>query len=222
MRVLLIEDDDDLAEAVLDGLRRQHLALDRARGYHEAIELTLTTAYDIVCLDLGLPDGDGLGLCEVLRSGQVRRPGRIIVLTARDGVRDRIAGLDAGADDYLVKPFSVLELAARLRALARRQDHRPGGLDVGDLRVELAAGLAYRGSRELGLTGREFAVLRHLALRRGEVVSAEELLEHCWDANADPFTGSVRVILSRLRFKLGDPPPIVTVRGMGYRLGEAS
>lgn len=218
MRVLLIEDDDDLAEAVLQGLRREHLAVDRAGGFGEAVDLTLATAYDIVCLDLGLPDGDGLELCRVLRRGQVRRPGRIIVLTARDGVRDRVAGLDAGADDYLVKPFSLLELSARLRALSRRRDQDPGSLEVGDVRVDLGAGLAYRGNRHLGLTGRESTVLRYLALRRGEVVSAEDLLEHCWDAHADPFTGSVRVILSRLRHKLGAPAPIVTVRGVGYRL----
>jgi DNA-binding response OmpR family regulator len=218
MRVLLIEDDDELAEAVADGLRREHLAVDRAGTCREAVDRLVAATYDVACLDLGLPDGDGLELCALIDAGSVPRPGRLLVLTARDGVADRIAGLDAGADDYLVKPFSIAELAARIRAVTRRREHRASSITVADLHVDLARHRATRAGRDLVLTSREFGVLRHLAVHRDRIVSAEDLLEHCWDANADPFTGSVRVILSRLRSKLGDPPLITTVRGSGYRL----
>ena len=140
------------------------------------------------------------------------------MLTARDAVDDRVAGLDAGADDYLVKPFSFQELAARLRALSRRSDVREAILHVGDLRLDSATHRAWRAGSELELTPREFSMLRYLMHHPGRTVSAEELLEHVWDAHADPFTASVRVILSRLRRKLGDPGPITTVTGVGYRL----
>ncbi len=220
MRILLVEDDDDLAEVVLLGLRREHLAVDHSIGVAEAEDRMRETAYDILCLDLGLPDGDGLELCRrVLNAdSDLLRPGRVLMLTARDAVNDRVAGLDAGADDYLVKPFKMAELAARLRALARRRDQTGPALEVADLVVDPGAHTARRGDRALTLTGREFAVLRYLCMHEGQVVSAEDLLEHCWDANADPFSGSVRVILSRLRSKLGEPPLIHTVKGVGYRL----
>lgn len=143
------------------------------------------------------------------------------MLTARDAVADRVAGLDAGADDYLVKPFRMAELSARIRALARRDDQPAGPLIVGDVAVDVAAHTASRSGQALDLTGREFAVLRYFAMHAGEAVSTEDLLEHCWDANANEFTSSVRVILSRLRKKLGEPQMIETIKGVGYRLGEA-
>ncbi len=225
MRVLLVEDDPDLSEVVLLGLRQEHLAVDHAASFTQAIDFLLTTAYDIVCLDLGLPDGDGLDLCRRLQSAEspdeiLERPGRVLILTARDAVADRVAGLDAGADDYLIKPFSMAELAARIRALSRRDGTQAGLVVIGDLEVDVATHRAARRGRPLHLTGREFAVLRYFCLHPGLVVSAEELLEHCWDAHADSFTGSVRVILSRLRGKLGEPPLIHTLKGVGYRLGE--
>ena len=221
MRVLLVEDDADLAEVVLIGLRQEHLAVDHAPTYAAAVDHTIATAYDIVCLDLGLPDGDGVELCERLVLGaDLQRPGRVLMLTARDSVTDRVIGLDAGADDYLIKPFTIVELAARIRALGRRADHAGGPIVVGELEVDVVAHRASRAGRDLELTGREFAVLRWFATHAGEVVSSEDLLEHCWDANADAFTSSVRVILSRLRRKLGDPPLIETIKGVGYRLGE--
>ena len=139
-------------------------------------------------------------------------------MTARDAVGDRVAGLDAGADDYLVKPFAFSELTARLRALARRADAGGAVLRVGDLTLDAAAHRAWRAGVELELTAREFSLLRYFMHHPGEVLSAEALLEHVWDANADPFTSSVRVILSRLRRKLGDPALIVTVTGAGHRL----
>ncbi|MDH3683586.1 MAG: response regulator transcription factor, partial [Acidimicrobiia bacterium] len=209
MRVLLVEDDDDLAEVVAIGLRQEQLAVDRAAGVGEAVDLLRVVSYDILCLDVGLPDGDGLELCQRLQTdNDLLRPHRLLMLTARDAVTDRVAGLDAGADDYLVKPFKVAELAARIRALARRHDQAGAPLLIGDLTVDLATHRVERSGVEVTLTGREFAVLRYFCFHRHELVSAEDLLEHCWDANADSFTGSVRVILSRLRKKLGDPPLI--------------
>ena len=224
MRVLLVEDDADLAEVVLLGFRQEHLAADHAASVAEAIDFLVVTAYDVVCLDLGLPDGDGLDLCRQLRSDDsgagLMRPERVLILTARDAVDDRVAGLDSGADDYLVKPFSMAELAARIRALSRRGERSAGPIVIGDLEVDLASHTAVRGGQPLDLTGREFAVLRYLCLNSGTVVSTEDLLEHCWDAHADSFTGSVRVILSRLRRKLGEPPLIHTIKGVGYRFGS--
>lgn len=224
MRMLLVEDDADLAEVLLIGLRQEHLAVDHATTVAGAEAFLLGTTYDVVCLDLGLPDGDGLALCRRLRSREsttdiLTRPRRILILTARDAVTDRVAGLDAGADDYLVKPFGMAELAARIRALARRDDQPAGPIVIGDVAVDLAAHTATRRGDALELTGREFAVLRYFAMHADEMVSAEDLLEHCWDANANVFTGSVRVILSRLRKKLGEPQPIQTIKGVGYRFG---
>jgi DNA-binding response OmpR family regulator len=222
MRVLLVEDDADLAEVVLLGLRQQHLAVDHAPTYAAAVDHTTTTAYDIVCLDLGLPDGEGVELCgRLVAADAVQRPGRVLMLTARDSVTDRVIGLDAGADDYLVKPFTIAALAARIRALGRRSDQAGGPIVTGDLVVDVVAHRATRAGRDLDLTGREFAVLRWFVTHRGEVVSTESLLEHCWDANTDAFTQSARVILSRLRRKLGDPPLIETLKGVGYRFGGA-
>ena len=222
MRVLLVEDDADLAEVVLIGLRQEHFAVDHAATLADAEQHLTVTTYDVVCLDLGLPDGEGLDLCHRLRSAHpdefLNRPRRILVLTARDAVTDRVAGLDAGADDYLVKPFRMAELNARIRALGRRDDQPAGPLVVGDVTVDMTAHVATRGDEALDLTSREFAVLRYLATHAGQAVSAEDLLEHCWDANANEFTSSVRVIMSRLRKKLGEPQPIETIKTVGYRL----
>jgi DNA-binding response OmpR family regulator len=219
VRILLVEDDPDLAEVVALGLRNEAYAVDVAGTCAGADDLLRTTDFDVACIDLGLPDGDGLDLVRRLDDDEaLRRPRRTLVLTARDGVEDRVAGLDAGADDYLVKPFAFAELLARLRALGRRTDEPGGLLEVGDLTVDQAAGRAWRSGDELRLTTRELSLLRYFMHHPGEVLSAEVLLEHVWDASADPFTSSVRVILSRLRKKLGDPPPITTVVGAGYRL----
>jgi DNA-binding response OmpR family regulator len=222
MRILLVEDDPDLAEVVALGLRNESYAVDVASTCAAAEALLRTTDFDVACVDLGLPDGDGLDLVRRLgQPGDLRRPRRSIVLTARDAVEHRVAGLDAGADDYLVKPFELAELVARLRALARRADAGGSTLAVGDLRLDLATHRVWRAEREVRLTAREFSLLRYLMHHPGRVVSAEEILEHVWDAHADPFTTSVRVILSRVRRKLGDPSPITTVAAVGYRLEDA-
>jgi DNA-binding response OmpR family regulator len=219
MRILLVEDDPDLAEVVALGLRNESYAVDVAGTSGGAEEHLRTTAYDVACLDLGLPDGDGLDLVRRLgHDPDLHRPRRLLVLTARDAVADRVAGLDAGADDYLVKPFHFTELTARLRALARRADERGTVLRVGDLLLDLAAHRAWRAGVPLALTAREYSLLRYFMHHPGEVLSAEDLLEHVWDAHANPFTASVRVILSRLRRKLGEPALIVTVPNVGYQL----
>jgi two-component system copper resistance phosphate regulon response regulator CusR len=219
MRILLVEDDRDLAEVVALGLRNESYAVDVAGTHADAEEHLRTTAYDVCCLDLGLPDGDGLDLVRRIGSdSDLHRPRRLLVLTARDAVADRVAGLDAGADDYLVKPFHFTELTARLRALSRRAGAHGTTVRVGDLLLDLAAHRAWRAGAPLDLTAREYSLLRFFMHHPGEVLSAEVLLEHVWDANANPFTASVRVILSRLRKKLGDPPVILTVPYVGYQL----
>ena len=215
----MVEDDAALVEALLLGLRNERYAVDTAVSSEEAVELLRDVEYDAAYLDLGLPDGDGLDLLRRLHAdADLRRPRRIIVVTGRDAVGDRVAGLDAGADDYLTKPFDFAELLARLRALGRRASTGSTIHRVGDVAVDLATLQAWRDGRELPLTPREFSLLRYFVHHAGRVVSSEELLEHVWDVNADPFSGSVRVILSRLRRKLGAPDPITTVIGAGYRL----
>ena len=218
MRILLVEDDASLGDAVATGLRLEELAVDWARTLAQAEEHLVATDYDVVCLDLGLPDGDGLDLCRRMQEGELRTPNRLLMLTARDGVADRVGGLDAGADDYLVKPFSLAELAARIRALLRRDGQRGSAVEAGDLRVDVAAHRVTRDGEAIVLTGWEFAVLHYLAAHEGEAVSAERLLAHCWDSNADDLTNSVKVIVSRVRAKLGEPGLITTERGVGYRL----
>ena len=218
MRVLLIEDDASLGDAVVTGLRLEDLAVDWATTVADAEDHLLVTPYDVVCLDLGLPDGDGLDLCRRMQRGDLPKPQRLLMLTARDDIADRVAGLDAGADDYLVKPFKLAELAARIRALLRRSGQIGSVIEVLDLQIDVAGRSVTRSGRPVELTSREFSVLHYLASHAGEVVSAERLLDHCWDANADELTGSVKVILSRVRTKLGEPAVISTVRGAGYRL----
>jgi DNA-binding response OmpR family regulator len=219
VRVLVVEDDPCLGPLIVRGLQRHHHAVDLAPTLRAATDAVMATAYDVVCLDLGLPDGDGIDFCRRLRtSDELQRPRRVLALTARDAVASRIEGLDAGADDYLTKPFDFDELVARLRALDRRRDEPGATLMVGDLWIDLVSHRVGRSERDVHLTSREFAVLLYLAKRPGAVVSAETLIEHCWDANADPFSASLRVILSRLRRKLGDPPLVRTVAGAGYRL----
>ena len=220
MRILLVEDDDELAEVLALGLRAEAYAVDRVATLADAVDACRTWAYDAACVDLGLPDGDGLALVARPSSAEHHRPGRIIVVSARDAVEQRVAGLDAGADDYLVKPFAFSELTARLRAVSRRADQHDAVLRHGDLEADPATLRVTRAGRPVELTPREFAILRYLLANAGEVVSAERLLEHVWDANVDPFTSSVRVLMSRLRRKLGEPPVIETVVGAGYRLGR--
>ena len=228
MRLLIVEDELDLATALATGLRREGYAVDTASTAADARERLLETPYDVVCLDLGLPDGDGRDVCRELRGGQLQladttQP-RVLMLTARDALDDRVGGLDDGADDYLVKPFSFAELAARVRALARRPSVNGGAtIRLGTLDLDAARHEAHRNGDRLDLTPKEFALLRYLMLHPSEVVTPERLLEHVWDDRADPFTNTVRVTVSNLRRKLaeaGPGQPIETVVGVGYRLTE--
>jgi DNA-binding response OmpR family regulator len=225
MRLLVVEDEEDLAEGLRVGLARTGYAVDVALDAAEAYDRLTVNEYDLMLLDVNLPDGDGFALCRSLRNGEVDTPGdgdlRVLMLTARGTLEDRVRGLDEGADDYLVKPFALAELLARVRALLRRDTAGTSVvLAVGPLRVDVARHRATLGDELLALTPKEFGVLEYLITRPGRVVSSEELLEHVWDANADPFTQTVRVTVGTLRRKLGEGW-IETVVGRGYRLREA-
>src|ERR671936_113805 len=220
MRLLLVEDDAKLVTALEKVLSREGYAVDTAGTGDEALSLARERDYDAVVLDVMLPGMDGFSVCDAMRSE--RRWAPVLMLTARDQVADRIRGLDAGADDYLVKPFDFGELLARLRALIRRgPSERAPVLEVGDLRVDPAARSVTRGGREIELTVREFALLRFLAQRAGEVVSREQLLEHVWDTAEDGSTNVVDVYIGYLRNKIERPfrsKIIRTVRGIGFML----
>jgi DNA-binding response OmpR family regulator len=235
MRLLVVEDEEDLAEGLRVGLARTGYAVDVAPDADTAYERLTVNEYDLMLLDLNLPDGDGFTLCRSLRSGELVTPGpgdvRVLMLTARGGVEDRVRGLDEGADDYLVKPFALAELQARIRALLRRDTAgKTSVLQVGALVLDAARHAVTLGGAPLALTPKEFGVLEYLMTRPGYVVPAEELLEHVWDANADPFTQTVRVTVGTLRRKLGaftDASSrgdgwIETVVGRGYRLRTPS
>ena len=224
MRLLVVEDEPDLANAIARGLRRDGHAVDVALTAVDADMKLRTAGYDLVCLDWSLPDGSGITLCRELVSGELptlegERP-RILMLTARDGIEDRVTGLDSGADDYLVKPFAFAELSARVRALLRRDEGVDPVLEVGPLRLDPARFEARREGMVLELTAKEFSLLHYFMAHAGQVLSQEHLLEHVWDEMADPLTNVVRVTVSNLRKKLGDPPLIDTVPGRGYRLGQ--
>ena len=227
MRILVVEDEQDLASAIADSLRRDGYAIDIAPTASSAMSLTSVNSYDVVCLDLNLPDGDGLDVCrQVLadpaRSYDLAPAPKILMLTARGGVDDRIRGLDEGADDYLVKPFSLGELSARIRALLRR-DTATGSSVISYVGIEMDTArheVTVHGEA-VALTVKEYALLRWFLLHPEEVHSAERLLEHVWDEHADPFTNTVRMTLSNLRRKLSPAAAarhIVTLPGRGYML----
>ncbi|MGZ4389651.1 MAG: response regulator transcription factor [Gaiellaceae bacterium] len=225
MRLLVVEDEQDLAEAIALGLRREGYAVDVAFDGEEALVKAAVYPYDLVCLDLNLPRVDGREVCRRLRSTErydEEPMPRVLMLTARDALADRVAGLDDGADDYLVKPFDFAELTARVRALLRRDAARSGAvLEVGDVSLDTARLEAHRAGRDLDLTAKEFQLLRYFMSRPGEVISEGDLLTHVWDENANPYTKTVRVTIATLRRKLALPneeQPIETVIGAGYRL----
>jgi DNA-binding response OmpR family regulator len=217
MRVLVIEDDEELAQSIGVGLRRAQMSTDIALDGTAGLERALANDYDVILLDRDLPGMHGDDICAELSSGGCRS--RVIMLTAAASNEDLVDGLGLGADDYLAKPFDFSVLVARIGALARRsQPAHPPTLGAGDVIVDTARRAASRAGSPLNLTHKEFGVLELLLAAQGRVVSAEELLERVWDEAADPFTNAVKITVSRLRAKLGDPPVIETVARSGYRI----
>jgi DNA-binding response OmpR family regulator len=222
MRILVVDDEPDLADAVAVSLRREGYAVDVANTGQEALDRLIVNPYDLVLLDLTLPDVDGLDVCRTVRTDPMFDPTtRILMVTARDSIEERVRGLDDGADDYLVKPFALPELSARVRTLLRRET--TGGdavLLAGELALDTARQLvAWRGE-PIELTTKEFSLLRYFMTHQGEVLSQERLLEHVWDEMLDPFTNTARVTVGTLRRKLAAATGhtlIETVIGSGYR-----
>jgi len=220
MRVLVVEDHAKLALAIAAVLRREGMAADVCFDGNDALAKTAVNRYDVIVLDRDLPGRHGDEVCRELTADG--NGSGVLMLTAAATIEDRVAGLDMGADDYLPKPFDIAELSARVRALARRSRVAlPPVLARGDLRLDPARREATRAGRSLQLSPKEFAVLEVLLAAEGAVVSAEELLERAWDEAADPFTNTVKMTVSRLRAKLGDPPVIATVAQAGYRIKGA-
>ncbi len=219
MRVLVVEDHQLLAETLATGMRREGMAVDVVFDGLAATERMAVVRYDVIVLDRDLPGIHGDDVCrEVVARGTATK---ILMLTAAGDLVDRVGGLTLGADDYLAKPFAFAELVARARALARRtQAPVPPLLTKGDLTVDSAQRTARRGVRRLDLTPKELGILESLLAAQGRVVSTEELLDRVWDERTDPFTNTVKVTMSRLRRKLGDPPLIETVASAGYRIAS--
>ncbi len=217
MRVLVVEDERTIADAVARGLRREGMAVDVAYDGTQGHEMALVTRYDVVVLDRDLPGVHGDTICaDLVASGALTR---VLMLTASGTVADRVDGLSIGADDYLPKPFAFDELVARVRALGRRATPAaPPVLTAGDVVLDPSRRVVTRAGAIVDLTRKEFGVLQVLLSARGAVVSSEELLERVWDANADPFTTTVRVTMMTLRKKIGEPALIETVVGAGYRV----
>jgi DNA-binding response OmpR family regulator len=221
MRVLLVEDEPNAAAVLAKGLREQTYAVDIAADGDTAIFQAGTTDYDVIILDVMLPGKDGFAVCRAIRESGCAAP--VLMVTARDGVEHRIAGLDCGADDYVVKPFDFRELLARLRALARRGRHPilPERVTIGSLQLDTRGRRAWMSEREVSLTAKEYALLEYLVRRAGDVVSRGDIAEHVWDEHYDPLSNVVDVYVQRLRRKLDRPgreSMIRTRRGEGYQL----
>jgi two-component system OmpR family response regulator len=222
MRVLVVEDELKMAALIRRGLREEGLSVDVAERGEDALWMAGSTEYDVIVLDVMLPGIDGFETCRRLRDDGVWSP--VLMLTARDAVEDRVAGLDRGADDYLVKPFSFAELLARLRALSRRGPvERPVVLEVGGLRLDPATRQVWRDDHEISLSTKEFALLEAFMRRPGQVLSRYQLLEHAWDYEYENRSNVVDVYVRYLRQKVDRPfgaDSIETVRGAGYRLRQ--
>ena len=222
MRVLVVEDEARMANVIRRSLTREGVATDVANDGQEALALATVVSYDAIVLDVMLPDTSGFEACQVLRDRGVWSP--VLMLTAREAVEDRVAGLDSGADDYLVKPFALAELHARLRSLVRRgRPERPAVLTVGSLRLDPARRVVHRGESRVELSAKEFALLEALMQRPGEVLTRLELIEQAWDFAYENRSNVVDVYIRRLRRKLDEPfgtTSLETVRSVGYRLRE--
>ncbi|MDR0504239.1 MAG: response regulator transcription factor [Bifidobacteriaceae bacterium] len=217
MRVLLVEDEPLMAQAIRDGLRLEAIAADIAGDGDAALELLSINSYDIAILDRDIPGPSGDQIAAQIIASGSGLP--IIMLTAASRLDDKISGFEIGADDYMTKPFELRELVLRLRALDRRRDHhQPPVREIAGLRVDPFRREVFRNGKYVALTRKQFAVLEILVAAGGGVVSAEQLLERAWDENADPFTNAVRITVSTLRKRLGEPWLIATVPGVGYRI----
>ena len=219
MRILVVEDDRRLAASLRRSLIESRMAVDVAHDGEEGLAAAASTPYDVIVLDVMLPRLDGLEVTRRLRELRVETP--ILMLTARDGVDDRVAGLEAGADDYLVKPFALREVVARLRALTRRHvPNRKAQLKAGNLLLDTAAHTLTIDGRDVDLTSKEFAILEYFLLNRGRLLTRSQILEHAWDYDFDGGRNLIEVYVGRLRKKLieaGAGDPFITVRGSGYR-----
>jgi DNA-binding response OmpR family regulator len=221
MRALLVEDDPGLSDVLKTGLTEQDFHVETSSTYADGLSVALSESFDVVILDVMLPGGSGFDLCRALRSRGINTP--VLMLTARDAVDDRVHGLEAGADDYLPKPFAFKELVARLRAITRRRPTTEDVIQVADLEIDLGSHRARRGGRLIELTAKEFLLLEYLARHRERVVTRAAITAHVWDENHDPFTNVLEVLVRRLRRKIDDgftTKLIHTLRGAGYRLGS--
>jgi DNA-binding response OmpR family regulator len=221
VRVLIAEDDPGVQRFVAKGLKEQAYAVDTVATGPEALEQAEINSYDVIILDVMLPGLSGFEVCRRLREAGLKIP--VLMLTARDAVEDRIAGLDHGADDYLTKPFEFRELLARLRALLRRPSElKPAQLSVANLTLDTAAQVATRGERRISLTHKEYALLEYLVRNTGRIIGRAEIAEHVWDEHFDPFSNLIEVYINRLRRKIDaakETPLLHTKRGAGYMLG---
>jgi DNA-binding response OmpR family regulator len=222
MRVLLVEDDPGLSAIIKTGFAEHGIQVVAVSTYADGLMKAMLGSLDVIVLDVMLPGGNGFDLCRELRAREVGTP--ILMLTARDTIDDRVAGLEVGADDYLTKPFAFRELLARIRALGRRRGTPlPETLRAGDLEVDLQAHRVRREGKAIELTAKEFALLEFFILHKGQVVDRAAITAHVWDENHDPFTNVLEVLVRRLRRKIDDDYPaklIQTLRGAGYRFGE--
>jgi two-component system copper resistance phosphate regulon response regulator CusR len=222
MRVLIVEDDPALAGVLREGLAEHDIQSVVAGNFDDGVLHAASSALDVILLDVLLPGGSGFDLCRRLRKRGIKTP--IIMLTAKDAVDDRVVGLEAGADDYLTKPFAFRELLARIRAVVRRPPAlAPELVRVADLEVDLGQRTVRRGKDPIRLTAKEFALLEFFVRHRGQVVDRAAITAHVWDENHDPFTNVLEVLVRRLRRKIDDdydPKLIQTLRGAGYRFGE--
>jgi two-component system, OmpR family, copper resistance phosphate regulon response regulator CusR len=221
MRILLVEDDRNLADIVSSGLEEKDIRATVAHTFADGKMEAVLGTFDVIVLDVMLPGGSGFELCSYLRDREIATP--ILMLTARNSVDDRVSGLESGADDYLAKPFAFRELVARLRALARRKSAPiPNIIKIADLEVNIGAQRVKRGGREIDLTAKEFSLLEFFVLNAGHVVDRAAITAHVWDDNHDPFTNVLEVLVRRLRRKIDDdfePKLLQTLRGSGYRFG---
>ncbi|HLZ33147.1 MAG TPA: response regulator transcription factor [Nitrospira sp.] len=222
MRILLVEDDSDLAQFIAKGLKEERYAVDVASDGEQSHRLTSDVPYDLIILDIMLPKVDGLVLCRQIRQAENYTP--VLLLTARDSVHDKVSGLDAGADDYLTKPFAFTELLARVRALLRRGGPQPmASLKVLDLKLDPASRRTWRAGQEIVLTNKEYALLEFLLRNKNRVLTRTAIINHVWDINYDPMTNIVDAHIRALRAKINkgfSPALIATVRGAGYMLEE--